>query len=504
MTRKIYLIYIPNTDNPDYEEFIFPNGLLYLYSSLVKNGFDTDIIMPDSSEFQDIIEEFSENDVVGISVNTSNRRLSLDFKDRIREKYKNIRIIMGGPFISLLPECDLDRIHGVDNFFRYESENTLIDYLNGKISSRIVSGERIEDLDSLSLPYESGIIYSNIITSRGCPGKCIYCSSPELWKRKLYFRSPENILSEIEYLYNKGVDYFSFSDDTFTFNKERVLKICHMIRQRNLKIIFDIRSRIDAIDEEIIEELALSGCVSISFGIESASPGIQAILSKKVDIEKAERILKKCRQVYIKTNVFLIVGNPGEEKEDIRYNTEFIRKTCPDWVTVYGLHYYPGTSLEKDYNRKIDWLSNFGTIYFSELNNIRRWKSMIMSEHGKCQKNRPLTPIPSKKVRYRSVFWKYAEIADSSEKIEEKISWLDKAVSIYESPELLFRTGVITENEHLIEKAYTKFVFQIENDIRKNPGFLENAISFFEYIGDYEWSDYVRAILEQVTGKIGK
>jgi radical SAM superfamily enzyme YgiQ (UPF0313 family) len=500
LINKIYLVYIPCPDKKDYEEYIFPNGLLYLYSSLVSNNYNTDAVMLSIDEMQEFAEELEDGDVVGISVNSSNKKVSFDFSRLIKKTSDKIKIIMGGPFISLIEDEKLKKINSVDCFFKFESEYSILEFLKGNITERVIYGERIRELDNLALPCENGVIYSNIMTSRGCPGKCIYCSSPELWKRKLFFRSPENILHELEILYKAGVDYFSFSDDTFTFDKKRIITLCHLIREKGLKIIFDVRSRIDAVDDKILEELALTGCVSISFGVESASSKIQSILSKKVDIKKAEHIIRKCRELFIKTNVFLIIGNPEENSEDIQQNIDFLRNSLPDWVTIYGLHYYPGTMLDKIYSKDIDWIDQKKTVFYEDENKIDNIKSEILKEHERYindfKKN--VSDIPES-TPYRSVFWKYCDIAFLQKDKRQKIKWLKKALHIYESPEILFSLAIELEDNVVLEKAYKKFCFQIDNDIRKSPDFLKNAMIFFEYVGDEEYYYFVRSLFDKIS-----
>ena len=499
LINKIYLVYIPCPNKKDYEEYIFPNGLLYLYSSLLNNKYNTDLIMLGKHDFTEFLSEIQKDDIIGISVNSSNKNISFEFAQYIKKSIFNVKIIMGGPFISLLDDEKLKEINFVDNFFKFESEYSILNFLKSQNNNKIIYGERIKELDSIPFPSKNGAIYSNIITSRGCPGNCIYCSSPELWKRKLFFRSPENIIEEIEQLYFEGVDYFSFSDDTFTFDKNRIIKLCNIIREKNLKIIFDIRSRIDAVDNNILEELALTGCVSISFGVESASPKIQNILSKKVDIKKAVDIIKKCRSLYIKTNVFLIIGNPEEKDIDIDMNIDFIKESLSDWITVSGLHYYPQTALYKLYPKNIDWINQKNTVYFDDLYNIKKNELKIHKAHKKALKNLYEKTIDlTDNIPYRSVFWKYAELGMFEKNKKLKLKWLRKAFEIYESPEILFSLGIEENNEEMINKAYYKFCFQINNDIRKSPDFLKNALVFFEYVEDKEYCVFVKSLLEKV------
>ncbi|PLX17670.1 MAG: hypothetical protein C0601_06475 [Candidatus Muiribacterium halophilum] len=490
---KVYLLYIPDERSGDHENLIFPNGLYYIYANLLDNDIDCDLIMlfrSNIEEFSDILES---GDVIGISVNSGNVRDSLLASEYLKvfsnERSLELDIVMGGPFISLMEDSVLESVEYVDRFFKNESEYTFTDYVKNRSSRKslpkIIRSERIRKLDEMMIPSQKGLIYSNIMTSRGCPGRCTFCSSKLLWKRRVYFRSAESVFQEMSTLYENGVDYFVFSDDTFTMKKSRLKKLFTLINESSMRIVFDFRSRADYMDEEMIKLLAEAGAVSVSLGIESADEKVLSILKKDIDLKKAEKAVRLCNENGIRTNLFFIVGCPGEDESSIEKNIDFIKKVSPDWITVYGLHFFPGTELTEEFLVGHDWLSHDKTIYYKDLEIIKKRKKLMLESLNRKNQKYLASNIPKGKL-YRSMFWKFDLMASASDDKKEAQKLLERSLKLYPSPEVMYKLAIIKDDEKLMKKALKKFIFQKENDIRKDLSFIKSCAMIFEENGLFE------------------
>lgn len=215
--------------------------------------------------------------------------------------------------------------------------------------------ERIADLDKMPFPDPSMLPANNyremllrgpvalIQSARGCPFGCTYCVTS--YGRKLVMRSPENIVSEIEYLMGKGYRTFRFTDDTFVIDKARVEKICGLIIRKRLRIRWTCLSRVDTLDRGLLAVMKRSGCRRIYIGVESFS---QKVLDYYNKGSKASEILRKIdwvRHAGIQSSGFMMIGAPVETADDMAKNKEGLRRSKLDFVIVSKLTPYPGTPL---------------------------------------------------------------------------------------------------------------------------------------------------------------
>lgn len=357
---------------------IVPTGLCYLHACLQEAGHDSILAnfsaWPDSRIMKELLA--FKPDLIGISQWTHNRHTSLDLARLCRNLLPESMIVMGGGHATFCYEDILTEGSPVDIVVRGEAEETLLELaarqpveaewqdipgvafrLNGTI---VVTPHRknIVDLDRLPLParyLDSSIgldLESQsefIVTTRGCPSSCHFCSSPDFWGRKVRFRSPSAIVEEILHIRQKfGLIYFSIRDDTFTADRKRVLEFCRLLQQQEVNILWNCQSRVNAIDEELVIEMKRAGCECIQLGVESGSPRILRQLGKNIDPEQVERACALIRDIGINLSVFLISDVPGETGDDVRQTVELVHRIRPDDGYVSPLAYYPGTRLYKD------------------------------------------------------------------------------------------------------------------------------------------------------------
>jgi len=215
----------------------------------------------------------------------------------------------------------------------------------------------IENLDKLPFParhltpykkYSSLLAKRNpvttIFTSRGCPFKCSFCARPHLGK-KFRVQSAQRVVDELEECTKMGIHEFLFYDDTFTVNKQRVMDICQEIVRRKLKIGWDIRTRVDTIDEEMVKQLKKAGCQGIHYGVEAGTEKVLKVLNKNITLKQAKEAFNFTRKHKVPILAYFMIGNPTETKEDIYETFRVARSLNPDYVHMTILTPFPGTEI---------------------------------------------------------------------------------------------------------------------------------------------------------------
>jgi len=222
-----------------------------------------------------------------------------------------------------------------------------------------------EDLDSLPCPdweqidprlYDKaphgGLIknfpVAPVISTRGCPFECAFCASPRLWERTIRFRSPENVVDEIEFLINNyGVREIHFEDDNLTLKRDHIEKICNLLLKRNIKIPWATPNgiRADRLDWELLKLMKQSGCYFLAFGIESANSAILKNVKKNSDPAAVENAVKMAKKLGIITQGFFIFGLPGETEQTMRESLAFAKRTGLDKAQFLIFDVLPGSEL---------------------------------------------------------------------------------------------------------------------------------------------------------------
>lgn len=370
------------TTLPDFaveEQGYFPPlGLIYIASYLKSKIPDINIKILDcpvgKKNYSDIKREITDfkPDMVGLPAWTFSYLDTLNAAYIAKEVNPCIKVCLGGPHATIFPKETLLQ-KCVDYIITDEGEYAfygLIDGLregkdlssvpnlgfkaNGNININPKS-ESVKNLDELPFPdrkltpYES--YYSildktrpitTMITSRGCPFQCLFCYQKNTGWRS---RSPKNIADEIEICVGLGIKNIFIFDETFTVNKKRVLEVCDEILKRKIKIEWDIRSRVDTIDEEMLKALKKAGCKRISFGVESGNRKILNILKKDIDIEAAKKVVNLSKKHGFIVLVDFMLGSPEETKREIDETMDLALKMKPDFVQFSITTALPATEL---------------------------------------------------------------------------------------------------------------------------------------------------------------
>lgn len=369
---KILLINPPNSheliaNDPvivkDQQGLYPPLGLLHLASHLQKKHKVRIVdCQTDCNSVGDIAEAIVlfKPDVIGMTVMTFTLIDCLEAMKTIRE-FSDAVVVLGGPHPTIYPAETLVTF-GCDFVIQGEGEIAFEKLLENLTSKNRVWREDsfIEDLDTLHYPARELTPYklyysvlaeetptTTMFSSRGCPFQCTYCDRPALGKR---FRSmsADRTVDEMEHCQCLGIKEIFFYDDTFTVNKRRVMDICWLIVDRGLKITWDVRARVDTVDEEMIIAMKEAGCVRIHFGVESAQPHILKALNKGITREQVTNAFKWCKKHGIKTLAYFMIGNPGETSEDIDETLRFAKELNPDYMQCTILTPFPATKLYRN------------------------------------------------------------------------------------------------------------------------------------------------------------
>lgn len=182
-----------------------------------------------------------------------------------------------------------------------------------------------------------------LITSRGCPGNCFFCNK-NAFGSLLRQNSPEYVMAEIKELQNKfGVKDIYFQDDTFTANRDWVVKFCRLLTAKKLDLTWSCHGRTDLVDLRMLKLMKKAGCWQISFGIESGSQKVLDAINKQTTVKQNKKALDLCRKAGLAVKGLFMIGSFGETRQTIKQTKKFIRK---NYMTDCHITFYtlvPGT-----------------------------------------------------------------------------------------------------------------------------------------------------------------
>jgi len=386
----------------DEDAISVPMGLYYIGSLMVESGFEIKIVnlAPLSEPLDHLIKITMDEkpDIIGFSLLNANRHCAIDCADAVKKINPDIHIVFGGPAPTFEPHYFFRVCPQLDYIVKGEGEETFLElasYLQKRSQERFSINlqqrcdlkadpqviDRLKEIRGLAFrsdcPYaeESSIVetpsralisdldtlphpakyfdFAHISLSRGCPGRCTFCGSPDFWGRsKVRFHSAKWFVDEIEILNNRGRSHFFVSDDTFTMKKNLVIEVCQEIMsrfvERGIKITWAAISRVDFIDEEILFHMRKAGCIQISFGVESGSEEIRKRLGKPFKNEIVIRAFQLTASFGILPRAYFIYGSPGETKNSIGQSIELIKQIAPLAMVSYLLVLFPGTALYRN------------------------------------------------------------------------------------------------------------------------------------------------------------
>lgn len=370
--------------------YVWPNkshplGLAYIASVLEQKGFEVQIVDMDplGMSAADLRGHIISNKpkIVGISFMTPQYNYAAEILKVVKEIDSNIKTLAGGVHVSALPEKILS-IKELDYVVIGEGEITareLVSFLMGASDKKLqeIAGvgfvrnnkvvlteprKLVPDLDTLPFPAwhllpmnrysvenlggeKKQPVYP-LLSSRGCPNQCIFCSSHVVFKRKFRQRSAQNVINEIEFLKKEyNARQFDFVDDTVTVNKKRMEKLCDYFISSRKGVLWLCNSRVNTVTSELLEKMYRAGCRRIDFGVESGNADILKNIKKGVTLEQVINAHHWAKQAGLIISSFFMVGNLGETKEHIKRTADFIDELETDYVGATISTPFPGTEL---------------------------------------------------------------------------------------------------------------------------------------------------------------
>jgi radical SAM superfamily enzyme YgiQ (UPF0313 family) len=362
-----------------------PLGICYLSSVLKKGGHTTKIVDAEieSKNINDIIFDINKfkPDLIGFTSTTPLFSATKKMAERMKMRM-DIPIVIGGPHVTVLPDGIITSDGPFDFAICGEGEGPMLKLVNclsndkntlneikgliykdrnGKVVRNMLISH-IKEIDTIPWPDRESLMldrynwgvpgrgikrFTTLMTDRGCPFSCTFCSAHTVMGKKMRYRNITDVVDEIDYLVNKlKITHISFVDDTLTLNRTRVIQMCQEVIKRKISFTWEGWTRANTIDDELVQMMRRAGFVRVSFGIESGSEKILEKIKKGVklnDIVSGYRIMKKYG---VETRGSVMLGHPYETRETINETLQFIKdlKDC-DQMYINIATPYPGTKL---------------------------------------------------------------------------------------------------------------------------------------------------------------
>ncbi len=373
----------------DISQLEIPLSLAYLASTLEREGHIVKIIdlnvVSTKKELKFLLGTGG-FDIIGVTSTTP--VISSCFKTIkvLKRLYPDAKIIVGGWHASTMPIQTLDECKEVDFVVKGEGEETIVELvqniLNGKklehirgIAYRDKSGishetedrPLIKDLDTLPFParqllpleaykkigfytlggyFKKDLYVCSIITSRGCANRCAFCADHVIYKETCRFRSPENVVAEIEEMIRKdNIRIVFFFDTDFFLSPIHVKRICELIIEKKMKFIWGCSGRVNHISKDLLQLMKRAGCIRISFGVESGSPRILRSMHKNILISQVKKVMAMAKDVGMPVYISFLYGMPGETIKDAKMTRQLLWELKPDFMAQSAIVPYPGTDL---------------------------------------------------------------------------------------------------------------------------------------------------------------
>lgn len=430
-------ILLLSTPYPLEENVAPPLSLAYLAAILEREGFEVEILDFLVSRYRPAklrrkLEEFRPQ-LVGATCVTLTYKVAARMLKVCKDFDPRIVTAVGGPHVSFTVEETFRHAPWIDVIAIGEGDHTMLDLARvvdggGDIAAvpgiafhdgdAVVRTERrpyIEDLDRLPLPARHLLSMSRyvalgsactMITSRGCPYSCIFCSANGMFGRKVRFRDPGLVVDEVEMLH-RDYDFVQVNivDDTFTVNHNHTREVCEEMLRRNLKATWSAYARVDTMSEDVAKLMKRAGCKWVVFGIESGNEGILKTIKKGITRDKVRSGVRMATEAGLKVFNSFIFGLPGESPETAQESVAFAEELSHEFAVGYGFHILapmPGTPL---YDRAGDY-------------GIR----LLTRDWSRHDANRVITELPTMTVEMMNkvVAWYEDEVEEGWEDVRRR------------------------------------------------------------------------------------
>ncbi len=331
------------------------------------------------SEVRAAIREFRP-DVIGYTFQfTIGAKRCMEFLHQIR-RTTDLPIVIGGAHLTIRGHNILEEAPGILAAVQKEGEYPLLAILKGVPLGRIPNlwireGNLVietphlgyvGELDSLPWPRYPGydlqrfahVGQVDVLTSRGCPFLCTFCSVALTQGRRFRTRSPENVVQELRYWYDRGIRLFNFIDDILTVNKKRFHDVLDRIQKERFEgvtLSCTQGMRADACDLEMLQKMKDVGFEFLGFGVESGSERMLETIKKGETLEEIDAAISNACKVGFEVGLFFIIGMPNETAEDVEKSFAFAFKHPVMYARFHACVPYPGTELAKWVDENSSW-----------------------------------------------------------------------------------------------------------------------------------------------------
>ena len=387
--KKDLVFYFPVAEVQKYHE---PHlGAAYIQAFLKTKGIISTQVLPANHAGPQIIARTilsKQPSLVGMTCYDSNYYYTKLVARQIKKLRPDMPIIVGGPTATFSSDFILRDCNDIDICVKGEGEETVYELIkwkhsslplskilgiswrssNGKMQStpdRISYGNLNASLDELPSPYLEDISVKSsqrlfLVTSRGCPFQCTYCSSPSLGNHRIRYHSEERVLHELTYI-NKILKYkgvIVFGDESFTVNREKTLSLCKAINSKGLQLRLLCQTRAEYLDKELLIMMRQAGVFKIDVGLESTCPRTLQTIGKirssghtnnsrkgQEFVLKVAEAVRLCKEVGIIPMVNIITGLPGETESEAKETIKFVQSLKLRTYSHNYLRIYKGTKL---------------------------------------------------------------------------------------------------------------------------------------------------------------
>jgi radical SAM superfamily enzyme YgiQ (UPF0313 family) len=365
-----------------------PLGILYLAGVLKEKKIDVNLI---DLSFSTNWNEYR-NDLLRIGPEIVGISSMSPFSDQAclaasiaKECLPACKVIMGGPHPTASPVETLSN-GNIDFVVIGEGEHTLIELIetiDGDQNFSKVNGlmyresgtirqtpsrKFIHNLDEIPFPARDPLPtwpkyleqipffpyihpYTTMMGGRGCPFNCSFCQPmlEKMFGRGIRLRSPRNLADEVELLIDQyKVRSIFFFDDTFTANIQWAKNVCDEFIQRKIDLVWGINSRVNTFSHDLALRLREAGCIYVAFGVESGSPRVlKEVLNKGINLGQIRSAFEICRKTGLLSMASLMIGSPGETREEILDTISLVKELKPDIIDAHFTTPTPGSSMHE-------------------------------------------------------------------------------------------------------------------------------------------------------------
>lgn len=376
-----------------------PLNLAYLGAALKQHNYQVKILDCEALQYtQTEVEQYlGENsyDVIGVTMLTPTYPQALEVIKTVKRVASQSVLIVGGAHPTILPKETMEHNPEIDYAVIGEGEITIIELLEGIEHKRPLPGikgiayrnnenevvitpprEFISDLDMVPIPdrsllpmeiYRPSISYYEklpayiILTARGCPYRCTYCS--KIFGNHYRHHSVDRIVKEMKILIEQyGAKEILFRDDTFTIDKKFINQLCRRIIEEDLhrKIRWSCMTRVNLIQQDLLKTMKKAGCWGIHYGVESGSQRLLDIIRKGITLDQVRDAFRWTKEAKIKSRAFFMLGLPTETPAESEQTIQFAKELDAHWTQFTITTPYPGTELyyiakEHGELKSIDW-----------------------------------------------------------------------------------------------------------------------------------------------------